>query len=464
MTAGRHGARPLPAHRNGPRGLALAWPRRAAHAGMVRLVGIVAFAGACSRAESTPTPPTDTALAPPVEKVAPLPGEPPSCPESAGRAWLAPAAGPTGVPRVDRSTRRVVQTLADGTVLGLEFVGAHAFDLLDKLATEIADDAARRRVVCHVLNDAAERGVPVLRLWGSYKRVGSDDEVSASRRTLALVLDENARRKHPLRFIVTLQNHQAGYGAPDPSRSLDEQEGPWHSKTFYLAGGWERPGVGGMGDRIAGLAADPAMRSPHVLAWELVNELDTFRHVGGGRFLEPDAASLRDRFLVPAATRLAAAVPQPIMLGDIRGEREAYARWAKTVVTALPGAVRERLVWTSHVYVPMGEEPRAHMHKLEKDLALADEHRLPFVLGELGQHVPGATPSFCGSGVTHDLAPLFAAVEQRGIRSLLVWGEGRCGLDVGGRRITIGAGGDSAELAPDDAPTHALLRAVRERW
>ena len=38
-----------------------------------------------------------------------------------------------------------------------------------------------------------------------------------------LVLDENARRRAPLRFVVTLLNHQAGYGAPDPARSLDGQ-------------------------------------------------------------------------------------------------------------------------------------------------------------------------------------------------------------------------------------------------
>lgn len=422
---------------------------------MVMVIGSLA---ACSTAEPAPPshvsePAATTHHAPPA---APL--EAPSCREVAGSAWPRPAAGVAGVARVEQ--RRLTQTLADGRGQELAFIGAHAFDLLDKLAHEASSDTERRGIVCHLLNDAAGRGVKVLRVWGSLKRTGTDEEVRESTRLLALVLDENARRERPLRFIVTLLNHQAGYGAPDPARSLDEQAGAWGAHALYVEGAWDAPGVGSLGHRIASLAR-PEMAAPHVIAWELVNELDTFRHVAGGTFVGKDADALRDRFLVPAATRLAAAVPQPIMLGDIRGQRDAYAKWAPSLVAALPEAVRTRLVWTSHVYADRGKRPADFLHKLDVDLAIADRARLPFVLGELGQHVPGAEGAFCGPGVDHDLEPLIDSVIERGVRALCIWGEGRCDLDVGGRRIAIGAGSDSAELSAHDRRTASLLARLR---
>lgn len=413
--------------------------------------------GACSTQEPAP-------VAEPARHEPPAASrEAPSCREIGGSAWPRPAEGMAGVAGVAKvaGQRRLTQMMSDGRVRELAFVGAHAFDLLDKLAHEASHDGERRRVVCHVLNDAAERGVKVLRLWGSLKRTGSDAEVEESTRLLALVFDENARRTRPLLFVVTLLNHQAGYGAPDPARSLDDQAGAWGARALYVEGAWDAAGGGSLGRRIDALRR-PEMASPHVIAWELVNELDTFRHVAGGTFAGADGAALRERFLVPAATCLARAVPQPIMLGDIRGQRDAYAKWAPALVAALPEPVRRRLVWTSHVYGERGKQPDDFLRKLDVDLAIARDNELPFVLGELGQHVPGAKGSFCGAGVAHELEPLLAAVTKRGVDALFIWGEGRCDLDVGGgRRMIIGAGSDSAEIGADDGPTLALLRARR---
>lgn len=346
----------------------------------------------------------------------------------------------------------------------LSFVGAHVFDLLNKLETEAASDPERRQITRAVLDDAEARGVSVLRFWGSLKRVGVTEEVNRSVRLLNLVLEENARRRRPLRFIVTLLNHQAGYGAPDPSRSLDDQAaGPWHARTLYLQDGWRAPGVGSLAERIAALSTSPAAHSEHVLAWELVNELDTFRHISGGRFDGPDAETLVTGFIVPAAEMLAGAVSQSIMIGDLRGERAAYAAWAPGVIAALPPALESRLIWTSHVYSERGRDPEAFMGKLDVDLELARAHDLPFVLGELGEHAPGAPAGFCTQAVRHDFEPLFAAVRRRDVRAIVVWGEGRCDLRIGtNRSMAIGAGADSAEIR--DPPSLELLRRLRPTW
>src|SRR5262249_13737727 len=153
---------------------------------------------------------------------------------------------------------------------------------------------------------------------------------------LSLVLDENARRARPLRFVVALLNHQPGYGAPDPERSLDEQSAPgWNAREIYLEGSWQRRGIGQLAERIERFAAEPKIAaSPYVLAWELVNELDTHRWVAGGSFYGPDADRLRASFLVPAAALLAQRLPQPIALGDLRGVLAGYAEFAEGVVGA----------------------------------------------------------------------------------------------------------------------------------
>jgi hypothetical protein len=124
-------------------------------------------------------------------------------------------------------------------------------------------------------------------------------------------------------------------------------------------------------------------------------------------------------------------------------------------------------VWTSHVYTPRDAGPNdlgRATRKLDLDLAVAAEHGLPFILGELGQNAPGEG-RFCGDGARHDPARLFAAVldARPAIEAALFWGEGHCALPVSGsgRRITIGAGGDSADLAPGDAAARDAVRAAR---
>src|SRR6185503_7161060 len=112
----------------------------------------------------------------------------------------------------------------------------HVFDLLDKLDAEGGrDEADRRRAACAVLNAAAMRGAPVVRLWGTLKRTGTAAEIDRARAMLALRLDEDARRARPLRFIVSLLNHQPGYGQPDPDLSLDDQKtAGWSAADVYL--------------------------------------------------------------------------------------------------------------------------------------------------------------------------------------------------------------------------------------
>jgi hypothetical protein len=138
--------------------------------------------------------------------------------------------------------------------------------------------------------------------------------------------------------------------------------------------------------------------------------------------------------------------------------------------------VRARLVWTGHVYVPKGADPRPHTAKLDVDLALSEELALPFVLGEIGQHVPNVKPRPCADGVAHDMTELFRGVleatpqttKRSAIDAAMVWGEGECALtvhagDANERAFTVGVGGDSADIPPSDrASRDALSRARAE--
>jgi len=436
---------------------------------------MVALAGACASLDPGPPapqrdPPTDHAEPPSV-----VSRPAPACPETPGAAWPGAAPGPAGLVRAVRGIRgeagHLAQTLHDGRQLRLRFLGAHVFDLLDKVWHEGGStEARRRRLICAVLNDAAARGVAVLRVWGTLKRTGSSEEIARAGQMLALVLDENARRSHPLRFIVPLLNHQAGYGAPDPSVSLDDQPAasPWHARALYLRSTWRQPGIGQLSERLASYRRIPAIAgSRYVLAWELVNELDTFRHLGGGSFAGSEATQLRDHFIVPALTELATRFPQPIAIGDLRGNLGGYERFATTTIAALPELVRARLLWTSHVYAERGKPPSQFMSKLGVDLAMTRRLGMPFLLGELGEHVPGAEARFCAQAPRHDVAALLAAVRGRGVEAAVFWGEGRCGLEVEaatGWRVNLGAGADSAEVGTDDDATHRLLGDTRRRW
>lgn len=424
-------------------------------------LGLVTCAPAPRASVGTEEPSRAAGPAPACPEVAPRPG---AWPRASGVARAVPGEGRAG---------HIAQGLDGREPVRLRFLGAHSFDLLDKLEHEAGPtELDRRRVICAALNAVAEAGAPVVRLWGSLKRTGTRAEVERAASLLALVLDEDARRARPLRLWVTLQNHQSGYGAPNPEASLDDQDpkSAWSAKRLYLEEGWRARGEGQLLERVERFRADRTIAaSPYVLAWELVNELDTHRSIAGGSMQGPEAEALRDRFLVPALALLAESFPQPIVLGDLRGAEASYTAFARGVIERLPAAARARLVWTSHVYAPetaSAEELRLATTKLDLDLAIAAAHGLPFVLGELGQRTRGAT-RFCGEGPPHDPAGLFAAVldapPHADIDAVVFWGEGRCGLPIPGstRRITIGAGGDSADLSPGDAAAHAALRALR---
>lgn len=421
-------------------------------------------------------------------------GAAPACAEEAANP------GPWG--RAEAGARGVVTVVAgrDGKELGgllqgmagrgeerLRFLGTHLFDILDKLHAEGgATEEERRRVICAALNAVAKSGAPVVRIWGTLKRTGTREELERARDMLALLLDENARRLRPLRFVVTLLNHQPGYGLPDPAESLDDQRAPgWAPRDVYTLGAWRRSGVGQLAERIEVYRENEAIRtSPYVLAWEIVNELDTHRTVAGGSFQGAEAEALRSTFLVPAAAMLAEAFPQPVMLGELRGELAAYGEFAEGVVKALPEKVRARLAWTAHVYVEAPSAGAASLadrarleravRKLDLDLDLARKLGLPFVLGEIGQIAKVASRSHCQGGATHDVGALLAGVlspdpdphGRKGIEAALFWGEGLCGLEVAGpdgarRTIDVGAGGDSADLGPGETGAREALSAAR---
>lgn len=365
----------------------------------------------------------------------------------------------------------------DGRPRRLRFLGAHLFDLLGKLLYEGGGgEAERRRVACAALDAVARAGAPVVRIWGFLKATGSPEEVRTAADMLALVLDENARRERPLRFVVTLVNHQAGYGAPDPSRSLDDQdpESPWQARRFYLGGGWRARGVGSLAERIEAFAARPGIAErEEILGWELVNELDTFRSVARGALRGEEAEALQRQFLVPALGLLAERFSQPVLVGDLRGHAASYREFAQGLLRALPPGPRGRLVWTGHVYAPKVASPQdpalvRATWKIDEDLAIAKAHGIPFLLGEIGQHVPDRPAAFCGGGAIHDLPQLFGAVLEgrREIEAALFWGEGLCRLAIPGSAgawVSIGAGGDSADVGPEEAAAREELGRWRGR-
>lgn len=365
----------------------------------------------------------------------------------------------------------LTQAFATGEEPRLRFFGAHAFDLLDKISREGGGEMRTQlQVICEVLNAIALSGAPVVRIWGSLKTTGSSDEIEEAMQILSLVLFENAARERPLRFVIVLANHQRGFGQPNPNESLDGQTAPgWSARAMYTEGGWRRDGAGQLAERLQKYANNVSiLASKYVLAWELVNELDTFASVAGGTWRGPEADKLATTFLIPAANLLAAKLPQPILIADLRGNIEGYAAFADKVIAGLDPSARSRLVWTSHVYMShlgpgasrelAAEEARA-TRKLDVDLAIAKKHGLPFFLGEIGQHVPGGTSAYCAGGVTHDVPRLLSAVldgsaqtsARRQIELAAFWGEGICDLRVdglGSRLISIGAGGDTADLGP----------------
>ena len=449
---------------------------------------------------------------------------PPACPEIAPDVgpWPRAAPGAAGLPRAVRAGEGELgyleQRFAEPSPSGaraaelgpparLKFLGAHLFDLLQKVAYEGGStEDARRRLICAALNAAAARGAPVLRIWGTLKRTGTSAELARAADALELVLDENARRARPLRFVIVLLNHQAGYGSPRPQLSLDDQDpsSPWHASQIYRGGSWRREGAGLLGERIAVYRSRPKIqRSADILVWELVNELDTYRSVAGGSFSGPEAEALRETFITPAVTLLAESFPQPIAVGDLRGVigKQAYLAFARSIVAGLPEAIRGRLVWTSHAYVtapadrsddraPSMASKRAGAQagseallrewarataKLDVDLAFAAEAGLPFFVGEIGQQVKGIPARFCADGPRHDIEALLRTVleptpegpQRAAIEAAIFWGEGECHLEVrDGERtriVQIGAGGDSADLGPNETRARAEVQAARRR-
>lgn len=466
-----------PGRRRGPRGVAC-----------LALALSAGLAACAPRAEPRATPAPVPASVSPVsssltsDPAVDAPRRPgPACPETTPSvgAWPRAAAVARAVAGPRGQLGHLEQILGESrTPTALRFLGAHVFDLLDKLANEAGPaESDRRRVACAALEAVAASGAPVVRLWGSLKRTGDPSELVRAADLLELVIDENARRDRPLRVVVTLLNHQPGYGSPRPEVSLDDQDptSPWSARHLYLGGGFRERGHGLLADRIAAFAARPTLaRSPEILGWELVNELDAHRSI-----LAPaDAAKLRDGFLVPAFGLLAQSFSQPLLIGDLRLPEADYASFVRALVAALPPSERARLVWTSHVYAPRAASARAPeldraTWKLDRDLDLSAELGLPFLLGEIGQLLPLSAPRFCSDGAPHDLAQLFTSVlepkltgSRRGaIDAALFWGEGRCGLVVpsanGTRRINLGAGGDSADLGPGEVEARAVLTTWR---
>ena len=432
---------------------------------------------ATASASAPPVAPTLT-VARPVD----APSRPgPACPEATTipGAWPRSTTVARAVAGAPGQLGHLEQTLGDGpSPSRLRFLGAHVFDLLDKLAHEAGpDELDRRRVACAALEAVAASGAPVVRLWGSLKRTGDAAELALAADLLELTIDENARRARPLRVIITLLNHQPGYGSPRPEVSLDDQDAksPWSARRLYLGGGFREPGHGLLADRIAAFAARRILvESPEILGWELVNELSANQLIRS----PPDAAMLRDAFLVPALGLLAQSFTQPLLFGDLRLPEAEYDALARSIVKALPERTRARLIWTSHVYATrvistsaasVGVETR----KLDRDLDLSAALGLPFLLGEIGQLVRSGTPTFCGDGAPHDIEQLFTVGLTRGyagsrrgaIEAALFWGEGRCGLVVpsasGARTINGGAGGDSADLGPSESEARAVLTTWR---
>ncbi len=418
---------------------------------------------------------------------------PPACDEVAATPgpWGRAVEGSAGIARAmvsgdERTLGGLAQQIAGRGDVHLRFLGTHVFDLLDKVASEGgANEVEKRRMICAALNEVARSGAPVVRIWGSLKRTGTTEEIERARDMLALVLDEDARRARPLRFVVSLLNHQPGYGSPDPDVSLDDQKTPgWSAREVYLEGSWQRRGIGQLAERIETYRQNTVIRlSPYVITWELVNELDTHRSVARGAFSGVEADRLVATFLGPAAGMLADSFPQPLALGDLRGSLRGLPAFADRAVAALPEGARRRLVWTTHVYVettsppPSASEAKALVEtgtrKLDIDIEVARKLRVPLLLGEIGQLVRGAKTTYCRGGATHDIAGLLGAVlspevdphGRRDIDAAMFWGEGMCGLTIGegesARRVSVGAGGDSADLGPGEVDARRALAEAR---
>jgi hypothetical protein len=455
----------------------------------VALVGLLAVLVGCVTRADAPAgergqagASTDgTAKSAPAASSAPQPIEPsPACTESTSAAgpWPRASEPVRVVPgAAGRGAHLAQGFVPSGSARRLRFLGTHLFDLVDKLEHEGGSPEERRRLACAALDSAAATGAPVVRLWGSLKRTGDSAEVAATVRALELVLDENARRRRPLRLVIALLNHQAGYGTPRPDASLDDQDPAtgWNARNLYLEEGWRGAGKGQLEERIGAIGSSDVLRSsPYVLGWELVNELDTHRHVAGGTWTGPQPSALRQRFLVPALELLAQATTQPVAFGELRGAATpAYAEMSRELVRSLSPATRDRLVWTTHVYLPLGADPARHTAKLDLDLDLAAELGLPLFVGELGQRVPGPSRGYCRDGARHDLPQLFGAVlapsarapRREAIDLVAFWGEGRCGLEVRHpdrvQRVSVGAGGDTADLGPGEKEARAFLREQR---
>jgi len=357
---------------------------------------------------------------------------PPACDEIAAMPgpWERAEGGERGIAKTvvatdGASLGGIVQSVEGRGTIRLRFLGTHVFDLLDKIAAEGgATETERRRAICAVLNEVAKSGAPVARIWGTLKRTGTTEEIERARDTLALVLDEDARRTRPLRFVVSLLNHQPGYGLPDPDASLDDQKAAgWSAREVYLEGSWERRGIGQLAERIDKYRQDRTIHgSPYVLAWELVNELDTHRKVGGGQLAGPEADRLAKSFLVPAMTLLSDSFPQPIVIGDLRGGLANYRTFSEGTVAALPASVRAKLLWTGHVYIETTNPPpsaseqkamtEAGVRKIDLDIEVARKLGLPFFLGEMGQLVRGGEDGVLprGSDARCPRAPGFSTV------------------------------------------------------
>ncbi|MBK8251311.1 MAG: hypothetical protein IPK82_01415 [Polyangiaceae bacterium] len=418
----------------------------------------------------------------------------PACPEIIDPAiWPRAEEGEKGlaaaVPGSTGAIGHLEQRMIGKGAVKLRFFGTHVFDLLDKLHNEAEPkEQSQREMICHILNRVAERKAPVIRIWGTLKRTGTTDEIEKARTLLALLLDENARRTRPFRFIVTLQNHQAGYGHPSPEVPLDDQtKQGFSAKDMYLNESWKKPNIGQLADRIQQYSETGIFTSsPYILAWELVNELDLFRVIPGGSLAHAAAEKVASSFVIPAAEQMAAAFKQPIVIADIRASldpAENYLQWSGRLIDQLSPAARKRLIWTSHVYTEKSTgalsgtaSPNAvdkATLKLNRDLRIAARFQTPFLLGEIGEHVRDSNPVFCGETGVHNLSASFQSVlfpspDPAGravIENALFWGEGHCNLPVdnaGSRRVHIGVGGDSADLGQSETDALRAILALRE--
>ncbi|MFS8068656.1 MAG: hypothetical protein ACMG6S_20040, partial [Byssovorax sp.] len=105
-----------------------------------------------------------------IAPAAPAPRRPgPACPETTPSigAWPRAAAVARAVAGPRGQLGHLEQILGESrTPTALRFLGAHVFDLLDKLADEAGQaEIDRRRVAGAALEAVAASGAPVVRLW-----------------------------------------------------------------------------------------------------------------------------------------------------------------------------------------------------------------------------------------------------------------------------------------------------------